>query len=161
MIERPLTEPVPLMLVKGAVRWYAAGKVMPPHPPSVVEDTQRWRSNSDPIEGFWQERLQPDPTAYITSGDMTKAFNAYLLSINQREWSDRRFQPAFSDHTTTRSHGVWWEKRRVPPGWIRSYRPSISINPGGLGMPNQVITGTWVRGYWGVRFIHDKYSDLD
>jgi putative DNA primase/helicase len=142
-------------LVLGAVRWYAADRVMPPVPERVLADTADWRAKSDPIEGFWVERLRPaEPGSFITVGDMMAAFNAYLLSINQREWSDRRFNPAFGDHTTTKRHGVEYKQARVKPEHVRSYRipDSHSVTVPSPFVPEPTAVGSKVRAWWGVRF---------
>lgn len=148
-------------LVEGAVRWYAADRTMPPHPEIVERDTASWRAKSDPIEGFWQEKLRPAPDSFITSADMTAAFNAYLLSINQREWSDRRFVPAFGDHTTTKRHRVENKQARVKPEHVRSYRipEAGSVTVVSPFVPEPTAVGSKVRAWWGVRFA--TQTDLD
>lgn len=151
-------EAVLLWLVQGAVRWYAGGKAMPPHPESVVEDTQAWRAKSDPIEGFWTERLRPDVTAFITSADMIAAFNEYLQSIGQHVWSDRRFVPQFAEHTTTKRNAVEYRQARVPAGHARSYRLQPVTMPSPF-VPDTTAVGAKVRAWWGVRFA--TQTDLD
>jgi putative DNA primase/helicase len=155
-------EAVLLWLVQGAVEWYAAGKAMPQHPESVLRDTQEWRAKSDPIEGFWHERLRPAAEAFITSSDMTAAFNDYLSAIRQHEWSDRRFVPLFGDHSTTRRHGVEYRQERVKAHHVRSYR----LTPGAMSVtvpspfvPEPTAVGAKVRAWWGVRFA--TQTDLD
>jgi putative DNA primase/helicase len=144
-------------LVAGAVRWYAEG--MPRHPESVLADTQAWREKSDPIEGFWAERLRPDPDSFITSADMTAAFNEYLQSVGQHAWSDRRFIPAFGDHVRTKSHAVHWERRRVKAEHSRSYRSGAgpSLSP---FVPEPTAVGSIVRAWWGVRFVNHTDPEL-
>jgi putative DNA primase/helicase len=138
-------------LVAGAERWYREG--MPPHPESVRVDTQAWRSKSDPIEGFWDEWLRPSPGHFITSADMVAAFNAYLESIGQHTWSDRRFVPLFGDHSRTRAGGVEYRQERVKAGQERSWRPSSVLAPVSAFVPAPTASGAKVRAWWGVRFV--------
>lgn len=144
-------EAVLAWLVAGAARWYRDG--MPPHPESVIADTQAWRSKSDPIEGFWDEWLRPSPGHFITSADMMAAFNAYLESIGQRTWSDRRFVPLFGDHTRTRASRVEYAQKRVTAGVERSWRPSAVLAPVSAFVPAPTASGAKVRAWWGVRFV--------
>lgn len=154
-------EGVLLWLVQGAVRWYAAGKAMPPHPASVLRDTQEWRAKSDPIEGFWGERLRAAAGHFITSTDMMAEFNAYLHGIGQHEWSDRRFAPLFGDHTTTRAHGVEYAQARVKPHNVRSYRLAHSVTVPSPFVPEPTAVGSKVRAWWGVRFATQTDRDQE
>jgi putative DNA primase/helicase len=157
-------EAVLLWLVRGAVAWYAAGKVMPAHPQSVQDDTAEWRAKSDPIEGFWRERLRPENGHFITSTDMMAEFNAYLTSIGQHDWSDRRFAPLFGDHSTTRSHGVEYRQARVGAQHVRSYRLSVgaqSVTVPSPFVPDPTAVGSKVRAWWHVRFATQIDRDQD
>jgi len=153
-------EAVLAWLVAGAVEWYAAGKVMPEHPESVQRDTQAWRAKSDPIEGFWEECLRPDPRSFIIARDMTDAFNAYLQGAGQHVWSERRFVPLFGDHSRTRAHGVENRQQRVKEGDVRSYRLVASaVTMPSPFVPEPTAVGQKVRAWWGVRFA--TATDLD
>lgn len=140
-------EAVLAWLVAGAARWYREG--MPAQPESVLSDTQDWRANSDPIEGFWKERLRPDPDAYVTATDMLAEFNAYLSAMKHHEWSARKFLPVFAEHSTTRRRMVIYKVDR-PKDRVRSYRLSNGITPQSPFLPP--VTGT-IRAWWGVRFV--------
>lgn len=140
-------------LVKGAARWYAAG--MPAQPASVVEDTADWRANSDPIEGFWRERLRPDPDCYITASDMLAEFNVYLSALKQHEWSARGFLPKFAEHSTTRRHMVHYKVDR-PKDRRRSLRPGHNLTPQSAFIPP--VAGA-TRAWWGVRFVHASEAE--
>lgn len=158
-------EAVLLWLVQGAVRWYAADRAMPPHPLSVQQDTQQWRSKSDPIEGFWAERLRPAAAgSFITSADMTAEFNAYLVAVGQHPWSDRKFVPLFGDHSTTRGHAVEYRVAKIKEGFVRSYR--LSLGAGSITVPSPFVpeptaVGKVVRAWWGVRFATDIDREQD
>lgn len=151
-------EAVLAWLVAGAVRWYADG--MPPAPASVDAATQAWREKSDPIEGFWAEHLRADPTSFIASADMTRAFNDYLVSIGQKPWSDRRIIPALADHVATKRNGVRYARVRVPAGVTRSYRVGLGAAPLSPFVPSPVAEGSQVRAWWGVRFVTQTELDL-
>lgn len=150
-------EAVLAWLVAGAVDWYAHG--MPALPASVEADTAEWRANSDPIEGFWRERLRPDPASFITTEDMITAFNDYLKSVGQRgEWSQRRFNGTFAEHSTTRKYRVEFLQARVKEGQVRSYRP-LNVPAPQPWVPVTPRVGTKLRAWWGVRFVHGTEFD--
>ena len=82
-------EAVLAWLVTGAERWYAGGMSQPPA--SVTADTAAWRANSDPIEGFWRERLRPAEgwreyfaRAFLLSGRPRLATHCVRLHARQR-----------------------------------------------------------------------------
>lgn len=144
-------EAVLAWLVAGAIRWYAAG--MPEMPEAVQTDTAEWRASSDPIEGFWRERLRPDPDSYITAGDMLAEFNAYLASLKQHDWSARRFLPVFAEHSRTREHRVFY-KVGAPGARSRSFRPLVhGVMPPSPFVPAADDPKRNVRAWWGVRFV--------
>lgn len=152
-------------LVDGARRWYQGGRAMPPHPESVRADTDRWRGQSDPIEGFWNERLRPDENSFITSADMLTAFNAYLIGVGQREWSARKFNPLFGDHRRTKRASVVYSLERVKPGQVRSYIPgpalALTVGVPSPFVPDNSAVGSRHRGWWGVRFATPTDLDQD
>lgn len=161
-------EAVLAWLVAGALRWYAADKVMPEHPESVQRNTAAWRAKSDPIEGFWIERLRSDEHSFITTADMTAEFNAYLHSVGQKEWSDRRFVPLFADHSRTKANGTEYRQARVRDEHARSYRPrrgdTTMSHPGLVPspfVPDPTASGSKLRAWWGVRFVTVMDTEQD
>lgn len=143
-------------LVAGAARWYAADKRMPPQPAEVVRATRRWREQSDLILRFWSECLAPEPDHFVTSVDMLDTFNEWLMAQGHKSRSAQAFIPQFGEHEITRSHGVYFDNRKIRTGETQSCRPLPSS---GLGfgasafMRPTLPTGKQVRAWWGVRFV--------
>jgi len=150
-------EAVLAWLVAGAVELNASG--MPALPESVQVDTAAWRAASDPIEGFWTERLRPAEGSFILATDMLTDFNAYLQAQNQHEWSARRFAPIFAEHTTTKTNRVSHRRARITADWTRSYRPSHGTHVQSPYVPPVENTAGAVWAWWGVRFITGTESD--
>lgn len=96
-------------LVAGAVAWYAADRIMPEVPYSVVQDTAAWRAETDVVAGYLDERVDFDHDAHVISAELLADFNDYLRSLGQREWSDKTFGSRFGSHDLVTSHRV--EKR--------------------------------------------------
>lgn len=112
-------------IVEGAKRWYANEQVIPSQPQQVAEDTAEWRSGSDLVLGYWQDRLTPDPGSHVMATDLYNDFTEWLERRNQREWADRTFAERFEEHEQTQEADV--EKKRV-----RGPRDGLSRRSPGL-----------------------------
>ena len=76
-------------IVAGAVRYYAAGQVVPEPPDEVVEATKEWRREQDPLIGYADERIIFDPTRAVLATDLLADLNDYLRANGHRPWSDK------------------------------------------------------------------------
>ncbi|MEV5646440.1 hypothetical protein AB0L67_41345, partial [Streptomyces flaveolus] len=112
-------EAVLAWLMEGARRWYAAHRVMPPHPETVVTDTMKWRAECDLILAYWMDRLVPDPAAHILSSDLLADFNSWLENRTHPKWSDKTFGGRFEGHDRTAANGVSRKKIRARAGLSR------------------------------------------
>lgn len=97
-------EAVLAWVVSGAMRWYAEG--IPAMPASVVEDTEEWRAESDPIHAYVRDRLTFDPMAVIPSTELFDDFNNWLLANGMRPWSVKTFSARFQGHHEVSTRGV-------------------------------------------------------
>lgn len=112
-------------LVRGAVRWYAQGRIFGPHPRRVQADTRAWRTEGDLLLQFSQERLEYGPGMDVKSGDVYQAFTEWLVVQGHQRWSQKTFKARFSGHDLIadmhvserrdRARGVLWEGVRLVP----------------------------------------------
>lgn len=134
-------------LVEGARRWYAAQRVMPPHPQTVVSDTLKWRAECDLILAYWMDHVEPDPASHVLCSDLLADFNAWLESRGHSKWSDKTFGARFEGHDQTASHGVYRKKIRAQDGLSRS--PLV------MGRWDAPPVGKSYRAWLGMRFTKD------
>ncbi|MFM9745380.1 hypothetical protein ACKI2C_48340, partial [Streptomyces brasiliscabiei] len=80
-------EAVLAWIVRGAMRWYDAGMVMPEPPQRVVEDTTEWHERSDVAFAFANDRLVFGPDAYMSATDLVEAVRTWLNVNGHRAWS--------------------------------------------------------------------------
>lgn len=140
-------------LVAGAREHHAAGRSMPPHPASVVQDTLDWRGQSDIVLRFWAECLEPDRQAFVVSRDLFEAFNEWLIAQGHKGRSIQAFTAQFGEHEITKGHGVFYQQAEVKEGQVQSFR---SLVPGVMGLPVARMSApprSKVRAWWGVRFV--------
>ena len=71
-------------LVRGAMGWYAAGKLMPTLPDRVRRDTLEWREQSDLVLGYVSERLTFDLNAHVMSTELHEDVSEWLISRGHR-----------------------------------------------------------------------------
>jgi putative DNA primase/helicase len=99
-------EAVLAWIIDGALKWYAAGQVMPPLPQRVERDTAGWRRESDLVLAYMDEELTFEPAAYIRSGDLQQDFNNWLNGRHQAQWSAQTFNSRFGGHEEIARRGV-------------------------------------------------------
>ncbi|MFG2729475.1 phage/plasmid primase, P4 family [Streptomyces canus] len=131
-------------LVGGAARWYAADRTMSPAPAPVVQDTEDWRADADPIMRFWLDEIEPDPGSHVMSDELFRAFQRFLEGRGHGKWSNQTFGRRFDEHSLTVRSGA-----RKVKGVPRATWGELSRAPGGLGGTQPTKTyGAWV----GIRF---------
>ncbi len=137
MKKRKVLEAVLAELVKHARHWYDNGQVMA-SPPAVIEEaTAAWRTESDDLVGFFQERLEADPHAAVRLSDVMDAFNSYLEKKGHRiPWSEKTFSSRLASN------------EGLPVPFAKGQRQRRYLNP--LGGP---VQGPHPVTVWkGVRF---------
>lgn len=142
-------------LVDGAMRWYANGKRMPQPPASIVEDTDRWRMRSDLVMRYWDEWLEPDPHAFISSSELLRHFNKWLANEGHTPWAAQKFSDRFGSHDLSEKVDG---PRQVKASKTRtvSIPPDIGQDSGGHG--ERVAPFKAGKAWTGVRF-RDGRSD--
>jgi P4 family phage/plasmid primase-like protien len=133
-------EAVLAWLVAGAVKWYAADRVMPPLPERVEADTRGWRAESDLIVAYFDEQLTFDAGRHISTVDLFKDFTKWVTERGHHQWTDRTFAARFSGHDEVSRRVA---KRKVRKGPARSTR-----HPGFGGDMGPETYAAWV----GIRF---------
>lgn len=76
-------------IVKGAMRWYAAGMTSPADTSPVTAATSQWRQNSDIGYKFAAEGLVADPGYFISAEVMKAQFLDLLASEGKKPWSNQ------------------------------------------------------------------------
>lgn len=144
-------------LVEGAKQWYAAGKVMPPPPEPVVRDTRQWRTDSDLILGYWDDRLVADPASHVISAELMADFNSWLESKGHRAWADKTFVARFGGHDELAIHRVARQNIRAKPGLSR---PTYTGFNSGYRAPLSAPPERY-RAWLGIRFATAADVDID
>lgn len=117
-------------IVQGAKRWYDEGRIMPPAPAKVAEDTKKWRGSSDLVVAYIEDRLVFDPEACVTSTDFLDDVNEWLRDRRHREWSDQLVAARFGTHEEFMKNGVAKTRPKSPRGVVsRSGIPDPSGRP--------------------------------
>lgn len=98
-------------LVDGARRWYDAGRVMPPTPPAVAEATRAWRTESDLILAYFDDRLVASHADHVMTTELLRDFNDWLAARGHRAWSDKTFVARFGEHDELAQYHI--EKRQI------------------------------------------------
>lgn len=111
-------------IVEGAMRHYAADRVMSPPPPRVVEDTSAWRMSEDRILAYLDARTVFDPKAFVLAADLYADFTAWLDEHGASAWGDRIFSARLKDHDIVREHRIVHSRTgRTTYAETLSYRP--------------------------------------
>lgn len=112
-------------LVKGAIEWYAAGRVMRPQPKTVAQDTLDWRVDADPILGYVRDQLELDLASAIPVRQLCDDFNRFLETRSQKRWSDTTIITRFTGHVSMPNV----EKRKVRQSKALKWSlPQFSVN---------------------------------
>lgn len=75
---RAAQEAVLADLVHYAGLWYAEGRIMHPEPETIEAATSEWRSHSDRLLAFFNERLEPDPAGAISMTTLLREYNRWV-----------------------------------------------------------------------------------
>ena len=90
-------------LVKGARRWYEAGRVMPAPPALVQADTSAWLDRMNLIFTFAVQYLKRDTDGRrIMAPELWKFFSASLGASKNSSWSERTFNRRLAEFAVAR-----------------------------------------------------------
>ena len=106
-------EAVLAWLVEHARQWYEAGRVTPPAPKIIAEETTTWRAEQDAIIRFAEERLEFGAQHFTSSNDLYQAFVSWLANAGHPKWGIELFASRFSTHERIKAHNVAKTRRRV------------------------------------------------
>jgi putative DNA primase/helicase len=140
-------EAVLAWLVAGAVRWYAADRVLPSLPARVAAETRDWREESDVLYSFLADELVPNANSYVLAEDLYEEFGEWLAARGHKPWSSKTIAARIEQHVISRELGMTKERIRTRPG--RSYRPDAWLGETDK-TPEQFTAWT------GVRFTRDQ-----
>jgi putative DNA primase/helicase len=155
-------EAVLAWLIKGAVRWYQSGGVMPEPPAAVVAARDAWQSSVDLLLRYAGDNLVPDPDYHVMSTELYQDFAQWLRDNGHTMWSDQLFGARFAQHPRVEAKSV--TKKRVRKSaagqtlsrrqtWAGSYAhtPPAEQYWAWLGVrfrtPNDVIAGDGRNGW--------------
>ncbi|MGB4777481.1 DNA primase family protein [Microbacterium sp.] len=122
-------EAVLAWIVRGAMRWYDAGMVMPEPPRRVVEDTTEWRERSDVAFAFANDRLVFGPDAYMSATDLIEAVRTWLNVNGHRAWNTETIVGRVASHDMFRDNNVRKDRKRLPDGTRPTYYFGVGLRP--------------------------------
>jgi hypothetical protein len=128
-------------IVEGAVKWFKAGEVAE-LPKRIVADTRAWRSRSDVVAAFLDERVEWDPASHVIGSDLLIEWNDFLRGRGQREWSEKLLVSRVFEHREFRDHNV--ERKRLRSGTSGlSQRPSTVVGAVSVTVPPPAMYTGW------------------
>lgn len=94
-------------LLDGLRDWLSAGLVTPS---DVIEATQEYREDSDPLGQFLKDCVAEEPGGRVPSMDLYRLFCAWAKAGGAREWTPTGFGRALGERgiKRLRSDGSWW-----------------------------------------------------
>lgn len=122
-------EAVLAWIVRGAMRWYDAGMVMPEPPRRVAEDTTEWRERSDVAFAFANDRLVFGPDAYMSATDLVEAVRTWLNVNGHRAWNTETIVGRVASHDMFRDNNVRKDRKRLPDGTRPTYYFGVGLRP--------------------------------
>lgn len=135
-------------MVQGAMRWYAARRVMPTVPVRVEADTREWQRESDQVLAYIDDRLEFGKDRHTMAGDLILDLNSWLESHGHKPWSAKLIASRLTGHDMFRNH-------RVEQMNVRHDQKGVGV----LSRPSADETWTHLsavpgryRAWWGVGF---------
>ncbi|MFI2102475.1 phage/plasmid primase, P4 family [Isoptericola sp. NPDC019693] len=116
-----LAEAILAWVVAGAVDWYKAGRRLPDPPANVVEAVGAWRTTSDVLLAFAEERLAPSPEGFVPTTNVLRWANAYLESMGHQHLAARTFVPRFLATAWARRYHITDDRRRLDGRQVRGF----------------------------------------
>lgn len=98
--------------VEGAIRVYANPGSLYEYPARVVKDTAEWRSGTDMVMAYLEQRVVIDPNVCIGTSDLRDDFNEWMAEQGQRAWSHKLFAARFGGHDSVSKEGIVTDRTR-------------------------------------------------
>ena len=129
-------EAVLAWVVAGARRWYAEGRVLPPPPAKVAEDTTKWRHESDLVLAYMDDCLDFDASSCVLATELFADFCDWHESrgSGSKQWAENTFAQRFGEHDATTREGVRKHRTRSLSGLSRRFRGNVSAPPKSAAM---------------------------
>lgn len=105
--------------IAGARWWYANGRVVPPAPAQVEEDTRRWRQSCDLLLAYLADRIVFDAEACVLAAELLEDLNGWLVQHGNQPWSDKLLSARLGGHEEVTRHNVDKVNPRSPRGLVR------------------------------------------
>jgi P4 family phage/plasmid primase-like protien len=142
-------------MVDGARAWYDLGRVMPPLPARVETDTRDWRTESDQVLAYLDDRLRFDRDRHVMATDLLADLNDWLDDRGHRPWSDKTLAARFGDHEEIAGRHV--EKRKTRASAALSRPPDRTPYGAPFDMANDDKPMPRTYAAWhGLRFATDE-----
>lgn len=159
--EAPAHAAVLSWIVEGAMAYYAArdaqlngtapkgASIMAQAPASVVADTRAWRTESDLILGYLDDRIVWERDRHVMSTELVEDFNEWAQGRGNQEWSTRTFMARFEGHDEVKRHKVATGRKRGSANLVRRAHADAF---GGMGRVLPGPTPSQYTAVMGLRF---------
>jgi putative DNA primase/helicase len=138
-------------LISGATTWYASNRAMPAPPKRIIDDTRGWRSESDLVLGFLDDRMEFTLTGHVWATELLADVNAWLAARGHRAWSDKLLASRFGGHHEVTGHDIIKRRVKTCAEGAKTINGPLSRRP----MPWGELPATPPDSYWawvGLRF---------
>jgi putative DNA primase/helicase len=98
-------------LVRGAIDYYASGKLEAP--PAVVEATGEYREESDPLDDFFSSHCEIGPMYSDSGAHLYQAYMTWCGDTSQHAWSQTKFGRELTERGYTVKKDGSGNKRRM------------------------------------------------
>jgi putative DNA primase/helicase len=126
-----LLEALLAWLIDGARRWYRAGRVLPPVPTQVADDTHAWRGETDTILRFADEKLKFEPGSCVLSTDLYEEYVLWAERETGRADPPKVFKSRFLEHSVALTAAVSAARTTKYDGLSRPTRKATAYWPAG------------------------------
>ena len=93
-------------IIEGARMWYANPLLLNDLPASVLDDTEKWRTEVDHVTRFIQEHLEFDPNSWVPGQELYRLFVEVVETEGARPLGKIEFGRRFTSNDLCRAAGV-------------------------------------------------------
>jgi putative DNA primase/helicase len=105
-------------IIQGARLWYANGRVLPPPPKRVMDDTAQWRAEADVIFCYIKNRLIFEPGVHVLATELYEDFGEWLRERGHKPWTDSTFFSRFAEHVLAEAGHAYKQRLRSGHGGL-------------------------------------------
>ncbi|MBN2286041.1 MAG: bifunctional DNA primase/polymerase [Tissierellales bacterium] len=90
-------------LIQGCIQWFKEGKLIAPQ--AVVDATNQYKEQSNPLKDFFEECCIISPEAKIKTSDLYKAYSEWIgkCSVTKREFNEYIRENGYREGRTTKN----------------------------------------------------------